>query len=79
LGRVSLDSNVNTNYQARELKQANINDVPARFIRMILRQNYANEQNPFNQVGIISVSFYGYSSENLPPIHDKHMNSKTNV
>jgi len=53
---------VSTDFQARELKQANVNDIQARFVRMLLRQNYVNGQNLFNQVGIISVSFYGYSS-----------------
>ena len=60
LGRISLDSNANTNFQARELKQANINEVEVRFIRLILRSNHVNNQNIFNQVGLISVSFYGF-------------------
>lgn len=77
LGRISLDSNVNTNFQARELKQANINDIEARFIRLILRANHVNNQNIFNQVGLISISFYGMRSEELPPIQDRFANSKS--
>lgn len=69
LGRISLDSNVNTNFQARELKQANINNIQARFIRLILRQNHTNNQNIFNQVGLIGLSFYGERSDSLPPVH----------
>lgn len=59
LGRVSLDSNSNTNFQARELKQANLNNVATRYIRLIFRANYVNNHNIFNQVGLISISFYG--------------------
>lgn len=77
LGRISLDSNANTNFQARELKQANINDIEARFIRLILRANHVNNQNIFNQVGLISISFYGVRSEDLPPIQDRFGNSKS--
>lgn len=63
MGRISLDSNVNTNYQARELKQANINDIEARLVRLILRVNHVNSHNLFNQVGLISLSFYGFRAE----------------
>ena len=76
LGRISLDSNANTNFQARELKKANINDVEAKFIRLMLRQNHTNNQNLFNQVGLIGLSFYGSSGQQLPPVHEKHQPSK---
>jgi len=46
---------------------------------MVLNKNYTNNQNIFNQVGIICVSFYGYSSEDLPPVHDKHLGAKNNM
>ena len=79
LGRISLDSNANTNYQARELKQANINEVQARFIRLILRQNHTNNQNLFNQVGLIGLSFYGSRGEDLGPVQEKYSAPKSNL
>ena len=79
LGRISLDSNVSTNFQARELKQANINDIEARFIRLILRQNHVNNQNLFNQVGLIGLSFYGSRSDELPQVQSKNVGPKTSM
>jgi centrosomal protein CEP104 len=79
LGRISLDSNANTNYQARELKQANINEIEARFIRLILRQNHTNNQNLFNQVGLIGLSFYGFRGDELPPVQEKYSAPKSNL
>ena len=79
MGRISLDSNANTNFQARELKKANINEIEARFIRLILRQNHTNNQNLFNQVGLIGLSFYGSSGQQLPPVHEKHSAPKSNL
>lgn len=77
LGRISLDSNANTNYQARELKQANINNVEARQVRLLFKGNHVNNQNPFNQIGIISLAFYGSRSEELPPLQERHNAPRT--
>ncbi len=59
LGYVSLTSNENTNFQARELRSANLNGISAYLIKFTLRVNHVNSHNVFNQVGLISLSVYG--------------------
>lgn len=59
LGRISLDANSNTNYLAREFKKANLNNPLAKLVRLVFRANHVNSHNLFNQVGIISIAFYG--------------------
>lgn len=76
MGRISLDSNANTDFQARELKQANINDVEAKFVKLVLRANHVNHLNFFNQVGLISISFYGVAKGDLPPVQERFGGNK---
>lgn len=52
LGYLSLESNVNSNYLARELKTVNIHDKPSLFLRFSFESNYVNNHNIFNQVGV---------------------------
>jgi centrosomal protein CEP104 len=58
LGYLSLDSNERSSYQARELKTVFV-DHFGNFIKFKMQKNFVNPHNPYNQVGIISVSFSG--------------------
>lgn len=59
LGYLSLESNVNSNYQARELKTVNVHDKASLYLRFSFEANYVNNHNIFNQVGVISLCVFG--------------------
>ena len=58
IGYVNLNQNMASNYQVRELKKIFLN-VKCLFLRMELDQNYINDYNPYHQVSIINLEFYG--------------------
>jgi centrosomal protein CEP104 len=47
LGHFSLDDNVKTNYQARELKTVYV-DAHCQYLKLILHKNHVNHVNIFN-------------------------------
>jgi len=49
LGYLNLNSNINSKYQARELKSVYVNHV-GRFVRMLVHRCHINKYNLFNQV-----------------------------
>ena len=61
LGFLSLDSNERSNYQARELKTVYVDQI-GNFLKFRIQKNFLNEQNPFNQVGLMAVNFFGEES-----------------
>ena len=58
IGYVNLNQNIASNYQVRELKKIFVN-IKCLFLRMELDQNYINDYNPFHQVSLINLEFYG--------------------
>lgn len=58
LGYMSLDSNEQSNYQARELKSVYI-DVPSLYLKLVLNKCHINKFNLFNQVGLIAINALG--------------------
>jgi centrosomal protein CEP104 len=58
LGYLTLKSNVESNYLARELKTVHI-DQEAYFIKLLLHSCYINERNIYSQVGIMAVNLCG--------------------
>jgi centrosomal protein CEP104 len=62
LGYIRMDTNSKTNYKAREYRKVYINSNCV-FLKLVLHKNYVNKYNVFNQVGVISVEFFG------TPIH----------
>jgi centrosomal protein CEP104 len=58
LGFLSLDSNERSSYQARELKTVYVDQI-GNFLKLRIQKNYLNDQNPFNQVGLMAVTFFG--------------------
>lgn len=63
LGYLSLSTNQESNYKARELKSVYING-QARFMKFSLQQNYVNNQNMYQQVGVIAVNVLGEGLRN---------------
>jgi centrosomal protein CEP104 len=59
LGFLSLESNVNSKFEARELKTVNVHDVASLYLRFSFEVNYVNSHNVFNQVGVISLCVFG--------------------
>ncbi|TYZ60871.1 hypothetical protein PybrP1_001443 [[Pythium] brassicae (nom. inval.)] len=58
LGFLTLKSNAESNYMARELKTVHI-DNDASFVKLLLHQCYANERNIYSQVGVMAVNLCG--------------------
>ena len=61
IGHFSLDSNVRSNFQTRELRTVSL--PPTQFVvtelRFLLHEPHANDFNSFNQVGIVSIEMLG--------------------
>jgi centrosomal protein CEP104 len=58
LGHFSLDDNVRTNYQARELKTVYLESY-CQYLKIVCTKNHINNFNIFNQVGLISINCMG--------------------
>jgi hypothetical protein len=58
LGHFSLDDNVRTNYQARELKTVYLEE-HCQYLKIVLQKNHLNNLNIFNQVGIVQLNCVG--------------------
>lgn len=63
LGYLSLDPNVRSEYKARELKSVFVN-CEGQFIKFLVHKSYNNDQNLYNQVGIVAVNFLGEPKPN---------------
>lgn len=58
LGHFSLDDNMKTNYSARELKTVYV-ECSCQFLMIRFLKNHPNQQNKFNQVGLVSLKAVG--------------------
>jgi len=58
LGYIRMDTNSKTNYKAREFRKVFV-DTQCLYLKLVLQKNYVNKYNVFNQVGLISLDFYG--------------------
>ncbi|KAF1328219.1 Centrosomal protein, partial [Globisporangium splendens] len=70
---LTLKSNVESNYMARELKTVHI-DNEATFVKMLLHQCYINERNIYSQVGVMAINLCG---EPLGLLRDELPNQST--
>ncbi|RQM28847.1 hypothetical protein B5M09_003416 [Aphanomyces astaci] len=66
LGFLSLKSNKESQYTARELKTVHINST-ARFVKFKLHQCYINDKNVYSQVGIVAINLNGEVEEETGP------------
>lgn len=67
LGFLSLDNNQRSSYQARELKTVYVDQL-GNYLKFRIQKNYTNDQNPFNQVGLMAVNFFGEVSSGGNPL-----------
>lgn len=58
VGYITMDDNIRSGYNARELKTINVNFFSYN-IKFEVHKNYYNTINIFNQVGIIKIEFFG--------------------
>ena len=59
IGFINLNPNFSSNYQVRELKRISLN-IKSLFLKIELDKNYINDYNPYHQVGLINLDFYGF-------------------
>lgn len=57
-GFIKMDSNTRSNFKLREFRKIYI-DITCLYLKLELGKNYINRYNIFNQVGLISLEFYG--------------------
>lgn len=57
-GFIKMDSNTRSNYKLREFRKIYI-DITCLYLKLELGKNYINRYNIFNQVGLISLDFFG--------------------
>ena len=84
VGFIKMDTNERSQFRARESRKVYVN-TKSLFLKIELGQNYRNEFNIFNQVGLMNLDFYG---SYLPPIGNnikknrfilKHATRKDNI
>lgn len=56
LGYISLDSNEQSGFRAREQKTVNLGSIKASHIKLVLHKCFINKRNASNQVGIVGLS-----------------------
>ena len=59
IGFINFNQNFASNYQVRELKRIFIN-IKSLYLKIELEKNYINDYNPYHQVGLINIDFYGF-------------------
>ena len=84
IGFIKMDTNERSQYRARESRKVYVN-TKSLFLKIELGQNYRNEFNIFNQVGLMNLDFFG---SYLPPLGNnpkknkfilKHATRKDNI
>ena len=58
IGYITPDTNMRTKYQAREFKKIYLNE-NVYYLKFVFYQNYNNFKNAFNQVGLVSIQWFG--------------------
>jgi centrosomal protein CEP104 len=75
IGFINLNQNYANNYQVREFKKIFVN-IKCLYLKIELDKNYINDYNPYHQVGLIHIDFYGYKlpgyNNVLNKINNKH-------
>ena len=72
IGFIKMDTNERSQYRARESRKVYVN-TKSLFLKIELGQNYRNEFNIFNQVGLMNLDFYGAY---LPPLGNNPKKNK---
>eukprot|EP01116_Phalansterium_solitarium_P024298 TRINITY_DN8873_c0_g1_i1.p1 TRINITY_DN8873_c0_g1~~TRINITY_DN8873_c0_g1_i1.p1 ORF type:complete len:927 (+),score=253.83 TRINITY_DN8873_c0_g1_i1:109-2889(+) len=66
LGYLSLDSNSQTNYKARELKSVHV-QATGLFLKVLLHKCHLNSKNIYAQVGLVAVNIIGRDGSSAQP------------
>ena len=72
IGFIKMDTNERSQYHARESRKVYVNK-KSLFLKIELGQNYRNEFNIFNQVGLMNLDFFGTY---LPPLGNNQNKNK---
>ena len=72
IGFIKMDTNERSQYRARESRKVYVN-TKSLFLKIELGQNYRNEFNIFNQVGLMNLDFFGTY---LPPLCNNQNKNK---
>lgn len=75
IGYIKMSTNLRSNFKARELRKVFL-DKMVLFFKIQLYKNYNNKYNIFNQVGLVSIEFYG---KNLPISPDNKLYSYPSI
>jgi hypothetical protein len=59
LGHFSVDDNLKTSHQAREMKTVYA-EATCQYLKICFLKNHQNDKNMFNQVGLVSLRVFGY-------------------
>ena len=73
IGFINFNQNFASNYQVRELKRIFIN-LKCLYLKFLLDKNYINDYNPYHQVGLINIDFYGLKLPGYNNIINKTLN-----
>ena len=75
IGYLNFSSNADNNYKLRQSKNMKINVYNTNRIKLFLYENHKNSFNEFNQIGIISLEFYGNIADNIKKINNNQINN----
>ena len=64
IGFVTLSSKDDNNYKNREFREIRLDINNTKRIKLLIYENYKNSENNYNQVGIVSLEFFGTVIEN---------------
>jgi len=80
IGYIELSSNIESNYKSREFRKILLNIYNTNRIKILIHENYKNSFNKYNQVGIVSLEFYGniISNNNNKIIEKRKFNEGQN-
>ena len=78
IGFINFNQNFASNYQVRELKRIFLN-IKCLYLKIELEKNYINDYNPYHQVGLINLDFYGFKLPGYNNIFNKSPNKKEEI
>ena len=64
VGYVDMKDNIDCNYKVREFKQIFVNIKNVLFLKIELENNFVNNYNKFQQIGILNIQFLGGKKQN---------------
>jgi hypothetical protein len=75
VGYVDMKDNIDCNYKVREFKQIFVNIENVLFLKIELENNFVNNYNKFQQIGILNIQFLGGKKQNYSTNDNLNLNS----